>query len=300
MTKPVKPRGKPAGSKRDADLQAECDFSRVPDPELAGCVLYEYARESERVRQMVKEARKPPRPDCGRFLLLVALCCKGFPRAPWQKLSHEERRILAGEGDELRRRLEIEPGPAGFPALLLLDEKPRKPFVFDPKQWEAVAPQPTALKPPRERRVVTQRAWLSLGQWRASLDIPESSEERCGFYYVHLGYTEGWLVKEFRAWLRKQEPAPRQQAPPKRGRRGGGGFGQGFWKAAANQLGALRQRFYFDTLARAKERFGTYSSRKDYNAAIAKAVENFRYFLGSPKNEFPIHHTRAWRGKKRP
>lgn len=285
----------------EIDLHAECDFSGVHPNQLEACMYYEYARESEGIIATVRDKRRAMRERMQNenlkvgdsfsmtfqgnieriysdFLYIILCNCGDFPLKPWQRLPQSETKKLATfNRDALRWTL-------------IAANKDYPPLLLEMKHHE----DKTALE-----------SWCNFRPEKLRL----KGDGRVGFFYIDLGVGEENLVASFRDWLRKQDPAPKPTANPKRGRHGGKGYSTGYCREALNQLSALRLRHHTIKFEEAnvfmkemrerrkgtaeKSRFLVYSKGRRFKEACENAVKKFRFLFGG--SGLPTSYPSGWR-----
>jgi len=133
------------------DFEAECKFRDLPPGEVAAACFYEYARESQGLRDLLapnsKAQKGLPRMEgfcfADYWTLAMVLQEVDFPK-PWKKLTSESRAKLVKTFTEWKAaRMERKPP-------LVIKELPLEPIISktDPTSFDWKAVEPVLLEPP--------------------------------------------------------------------------------------------------------------------------------------------------------
>lgn len=246
----------------------ECEWNftpdKVPDAELVACCLWEYARESAKLRELRQQCEKACRADghadsvvpvvAGNirhsnnsvevFLREIVLQCpydvwpnadpkkwilpgSGFPN-PWQELSQEERARRASYAD-----LKMKPYLA-FQRGRLRDAQAIVRTVMEQRKVElnpSINPLTVSWIATHSRLVVQPTDWKDEDRLPAGFFYPDGTEVSV----VEIDWTH-FTNKEIGEWVGKHRPA---SIPEPKDR---GGHKRGDWRATLERLGLLRLR----------------------------------------------------------
>jgi hypothetical protein len=267
------------------------DFRGVPDSELEGCELYEYARESRMVRDKVEEIKhigaemivhRPllatPHSARKRNFLICLSSCSFFPYTPWQELSGGDKQRIFEYIESVPR---IERNSATNPSLLFSS----LPVEFD---------------------------GATLKVWKESVlyGLSDKNTFECGFYAIDVKHDRNDLVERFKDHLDYLEAKYQikktnaELGEIKRERRG-----RHTPRDPLRRLGAMRLFYYFPDINDARCKMvrivpgqiksspTEYADQNGYSRANDLALRHFQSLLGWIDSGRPIHFKWAKRRK---